>query len=214
MIPFARQADPETHPRKLDLNPWHPDIVIGQYPRTMGATSASAALVDYVLKHFAHDELNVLELGSGSGVISILLALSRKSWRITGIDIQAELVDLAENNARVLNPKPEFRQADLRSFDASCSYELVLSNPPWQKLHSGLQSPNKMRAISRMEICCTLPDMISCCTRNLKTGGHAVLMYPSLRRTELLTAAEKNGLSLASTCANSDHWTIFHLIKG
>jgi len=214
MSPAAAQAALENQSAKLDLNPLHPGIAMEQYPRALGATSASAALVDYVLQHLPPYELHVLELGSGSGVISILLSLSRKAWQITGIDIQTELVELAKCNALGLNPRPEFRQADLRQFNEPDGFDLVLSNPPWQKLQSGWQSPNKMRAISRMEVCCTLPDITACCARNLKTGAHAVLMYPSHRSEELQACAKLQGLIPADVCAESDNWTIFHLIKG
>jgi len=214
MCPAVAQAALENNPVRLDLNPLHPGLAMEQYPHALGATSASAALVEYILQHFSPAELHVLELGSGSGVVSILLSLSRKAWRITGIDIQVELVELARRNALGLNPRPEFRQADLRQLNEPDNFDLVLSNPPWQKLQSGWQSPNKMRAISRMEVCCTLPDITACCAQNLKTGAHAVLMYPSHRSEELQACAKLQGLITADICTESDNWTIFHLIKG
>lgn len=157
----------------------------------MAVSGASQLLYDHAVKD-EREEIEVLEAGCGAGIVSIMTALARPSWRITGIDIQPDLIDLARKNAELSQVEPRFITSDIRSHDGS--YDLILSNPPWRKMGSGLMSPNRSRNLSRFEILCEMDDVIELILRTLKEDGKAILIYPKERMAELLHKANNVGL--------------------
>jgi len=151
-------------------------------------TSDTAFIVETILKQVSNKKLSILELGSGNGIINIMLAHYRPDWQITGIEIQSELVKLSQKNAELAEVKIDFREADLKTFLSATKYDIIVSNPPFYPLESGKISPIRERAISRHEISCDMIDIFHCAKRNLKPDGRAFLLYPQ----ERLTDAEKN----------------------
>ena len=89
------------------------------------------SLVDEVLRvATAETELDVLELGTGSGCIAIALACTRPRWRILATDVSPDALAIAQHNGARLGARVEFRQSDW--FDAvSGRFDLVISNPPY-----------------------------------------------------------------------------------
>jgi len=166
----------------------------------------------YVVDTFHHEPLRVLDLGCGSGIVALMLALQRPAWKITGIDIQTALIDLARDNAASQDVTIDFRVADLRVWHDSDGYELIVGNPPWLKAGSGIVSPDPARELSRREICCDAPEVMSCLNRNLKHGGNAVLVYPASRLKELETLAGNYLLDIiqALPTAETNKYMIYH----
>ncbi|MDD2228843.1 MAG: methyltransferase [Candidatus Cloacimonetes bacterium] len=195
--------------------------IVAQEPRTilqnssaLGVTSATAALYEYITTNFGDSKLRVLEAGSGSGILCIMLNLIHPHWDITGLEIQAALHSLAQANADALKVTVRLLCADLCSYADKHKYDLIVSNPPWQKAGQGLVSPKLERAICRTELYCTMPELLAFCWRNLNIKQHAVLLYPVSRRQELLTEAGIAGLELINS-VNVDKTTmVFHLQKG
>lgn len=177
------------------------------------ASHASTALFEATLALRGGDALRALELGSGCGVVSILLALHRSAWRIDALEIQPELHLLAESNARRCGVDVCFREADLCSHTSLEPYGLIISNPPWRKLGSGRLSPIPARNISRFETCCSLRDLLACLQRNLAPSGDALLLYPPDRLQELRAEAKKTFLDIISapSVAGSREYLICHL---
>lgn len=198
----------------LQLNPYDPGLWMQQAPEALGATSAAAALYEYILQVDFPKSAKVLELGSGSGVISILLALARPEWEITGIELQEELHRLSQLNARDLKLPIDFIKCDLRSYQAPKPYDLIFANPPWQELGKGLLSPNPLRAISRSEVSCSMDDVFGCITRNLSPQGQAVLLYPASRAREAASKASIANLKLRHPEAQPSQWSILNFTKG
>ena len=154
-------------------------------------TSDTAFLVVTVLPHFKQERLSVLELGSGNGIISIMLAHHRPAWKITGIDIQSHLVKLAKDNSRLAEVDTTFLCSDLKSFSAKEKFDLIISNPPYFPKIDGRISPVRERAISRHEISCTMNDVLMAVKRNLNSEGKAYLIYPMSRINELSVSAKR-----------------------
>lgn len=188
--------------------------VILQDSSLQGVTSATASLLEYIKSNFGNGELNVLEAGSGSGILSIMLQLARPTWQLMGIEIQTRLHDLAVMNAAAFNANVSFMCADLCSYDAGAVFELIISNPPWQKASSGIVSPNIERAICRTELMCNMSSVLAFCERNLAPGKDAVLLYPSYRSRELHNEAEPYNLIVANELNINKSTSIFHLQKG
>jgi tRNA1(Val) A37 N6-methylase TrmN6 len=193
---------------------YHASGSIVQNSRALGASSATAALYSYVLDNISSPQLRILEAGSGSGILSIMLQLARPDWDITGLEVQAPLHDLAQANAEALGILVRFFCADLRHYTDTNKYDLIVSNPPWQKVGQGWVSPNPERAICRTELCCTMPALLAFCKRNLGSNKQAVLLYPPSRLEELISEAETAELSLINSIPVDKSTMIFHLLKG
>jgi len=191
-----------------------PQGMIRQSLRGQGVTSASAALYEYAVSTLPDHAVQIIEAGSGSGVLAILLKQANPLWQISALEIQVSLHNLARQNATDLNLKIDFINTDLRFFSALTGFDYIISNPPWQKVGSGLQSPVPERAVSRSELCCTMRDMLLFCSRNLTDSGNALLLYPHTRKQEFLAESSKLGFKLVGSKTADPQSLIFHLIKG
>jgi tRNA1Val (adenine37-N6)-methyltransferase len=140
----------------------------------------------------------VVELGSGCGVVLLILAHRRLGSSLLGIEIQEELHGLAERSAREngLDGSLRFLLADWRSVSQILpprSCELVITNPPYRRVHSGRVNPDSQRAVARHEIAATLPDLFGAASHLLPHGGRLGVIYPSTRLGTLLAEAHGAG---------------------
>ncbi len=175
------------------------NIEIEQLAEGHPVTDAADYLQNTIIGNTRQGSLNALELGSGNGIISFMLALQRPNWQMTGIELQKELSDLADlNNAR-LRLKCSFISGDLREYKTLLKfqgYELIFSNPPWVKAGAGNISPDKTRALSRQEITCTMSDILACVDWCLSPEGSAWIIYPQQRKAELARELAKMELEV------------------
>jgi tRNA1(Val) A37 N6-methylase TrmN6 len=160
-------------------------------------TSDTTFITEKILQKCSPAKIRVLELGSGNGIISLMLAHYRPEWQITGIEIQAKLVKLSCANAKLAEANVTFLEADLKSFRAVEKFDLIISNPPYFAKTEGKISPIRERAISRHEIHCSMSDIFQCLKRNLEATGKAFLMYPLSRWEECEKNAKKVDLIIA-----------------
>jgi len=161
---------------------------------SQGVSLASELLYQTTLQLIPDRPLEVLELGSGCGIVSIMCALYRPSWRITGIEIQPALVDLARANASRCAVDIAFVTQDLRIHEGE--YDLILANPPWLEVHCNRLSPHSSRNLSKFELSCTITDIADTIRRCLRPGGQALLIYPQHRISGLLKALKKTFLDI------------------
>ena len=170
---------------------------IFQLEEGQSITSDTAELVEIIKANKPQNNLNVLELGSGNGIISIMLAHYFPNWKIIGIEIQNELVELSKKNAKISKQNIHFLQADLKKYCAQQKYDLIVSNPPYYPQKMGKISPNKIRAISRHEILCNMNEIFSNINLNLKKYGKAYLIYPCFRMVDIEKNLKKVDLNIA-----------------
>jgi len=168
---------------------------IFQFQGGHSVTSDSANLVDFVLENTPREKLRILELGSGNGIVSIMLSHYRPNWKIYGIDIQPKLVELSLKNAQITNAIIKFREADLRHFQSE-KFDIIISNPPYFKKDEGRVGPSEIRALARHEILCNMNDVLFSIERNLKNSGTAFLLYPKSRLLELEKITKKIDLKI------------------
>lgn len=157
-------------------------------------TTDTKFVVDTILNETADNPKSVLELGSGNGIISIMLAHYRICWQITGIDIQPHLVDLANKNSLLAEVNAAFLPFDLKTYNSK--FDLVIANPPFYEINKGKISPNEERAVSRHEVECTMIDVLKCAKRNMKEK--AFIIYPGSRFEELKKNVKKVDLKIAA----------------
>ena len=129
--------------------------------------------------------VNFLEAGCASGAVSLILALRFKNVNITGIDIQENLIKLAQENAinNFLDSRVKFLTGDLRDKNllAREYYDSVIINPPYESLSRSRTSPILERSIARLEISCTPDDVAEMSARVLKSKGRLFAIFTSER---------------------------------
>ena len=170
--------------------------IINQSKDGHSITSDSAFLVETITKQVLGQSNDILELGSGNGIVSIMLSHYHPNWKILGIEIQNHLVILSNDNVRLSETSPSFIEADLRKFTSSRKYDIIISNPPYFPNKKGRISPIEERAISRHEITCNMMDILECVKRNLKEKGNAFILYPQNREDDLVNFAKKVDLKV------------------
>jgi len=154
-------------------------------------TSDSAFLVETITVQMSQKKKRLLELGSGNGIISIMLSHSYPNWDIQGIEIQKHLVELSRDNTKRSDTSPTFETIDLKQFDPTQKFDLIISNPPYFPKETGRISQIKERAISRHEITCNMLDILKCIKRNLNNAGSAFILYPQNRLNDIDNFAKK-----------------------
>lgn len=139
---------------------------------------------------------NGVELGTGSGVISILLAKKFKNIKIVAVEIQRSLAHCAERNVKLnkLGDRIKILTEDIRNlkkiFPAN-KFDFVFSNPPFRKVRSGRLSIDEERAVARHEIKITLNELITTAAYLLKNTGRFYLIYHPFRLIELIDLFQK-----------------------
>ncbi len=133
----------------------------------------------------------VLDLGTGTGIIPLLMEAKTKASHLTGLEIQPESADMAARSVKLnnLTDKIEIITGDIkeaaRLFGAA-SFDVVTCNPPYMTEHHGLTNPQAPKAIARHEILCTLEDIISQSAKLLKPGGNFFMVHRPFRLSEII----------------------------
>jgi len=131
----------------------------------------------------------VLDLGTGSGIIPLILLLTKPVGHVFGLDIQADLIHQAARNAKLngLEKRMDVVRGDFRKVPfASGMANLVVCNPPYRKMKSGRINPDPQKAIARHEILGSLDDLLVAVARLLAKKGRFALVYPATRLAEVL----------------------------
>lgn len=133
----------------------------------------------------------VLDLGTGTGIIPILLEAKTPGLHFTGLEIQPESADMARRSVMYnkLEDKINIETGDIKDaskqFGAS-SFDVVTTNPPYMTGQHGLTNPNEAKAIARHEILCSLEDVIRESARLLKPQGRFYMVHRPFRLAEIL----------------------------
>ena len=133
----------------------------------------------------------VVDLGAGSGVVSLILAKLHPNLAVTGLEIQETMVTWAQKSARLnqLESRVTILQCDVRRIAKVLppgGADLVVCNPPYRKPTSGRISPNKEKRIARHEIAGSLIDFVRAGAYLLPMNGRMVVIYPASRTVDLL----------------------------
>lgn len=140
-----------------------------------------------------------LDLGTGNGVIPILLAAKTQGIHFTGLEIQKVSADMALRSVAFnhLEERISIVEGDIREADRlfpPASFEVITSNPPYMTGNHGLLNPDMQKAIARHEICCTLEDLVRQTAKLLKVGGRFYMVHRPFRLAEIMTVLVKYGL--------------------
>jgi len=151
-----------------------------------------------LLAHFAASEVPggagpVLELGAGSGVVSLLLVRQFGRARVTALELQpavhARLVRSVALNGCEAQVQPLLGDLrELRTLVAPGRFAQVVSNPPYRRAGGGVVSPDAERALSKQELACSVDAVCAAARHALAPGGALSLVYPAFRLAEVLGA--------------------------
>lgn len=151
-----------------------------------------------LLSGFAHVKAGekVLDMGTGTGVIPILLAAKTEGSHFTGLEIQEESAHMAERSVSYnrLNEKIDIVCGDIKEASklfGAASFDVVTSNPPYMTGKHGLVNPDMPKAVARHEILCTLEDVLSQGSRVLRSGGRFFLVHRPFRLVEIFALMTK-----------------------
>jgi tRNA1Val (adenine37-N6)-methyltransferase len=160
--------------------------------------SVDAPLLADFIRTRADDE--ALELGTGSGVISLLLSV-KPFRRIVALEIQEGLADMAGRNVEIngLGERIEVVRADLRTYEPGRRFDLIFSNPPYIRKATGFLSRSAEKSAAKQELHGEIRDVLKKTAEWLEPDGRACFIYTEKRRADFLAAAGESGLSLRRT---------------
>ncbi len=134
----------------------------------------------------------LLDLGTGTGIIPLLMSAKYHCAHLTGLEIQEESADMARRSVSMngLEDKIDIVTGDIKEADQcfqSASFDCITCNPPYMIGKHGLANPEAPKAIARHEILCTLEDVVRVTAKLLKPGGHFFLVHRPFRLAEIMT---------------------------
>lgn len=133
----------------------------------------------------------IMDLGTGCGVIPLILAHRRKDAEIIGVELQPPLAALARRNVALngFSRRIQILEADLkdiRSAEKQEAFDLVLSNPPYYEVETGRINPQAEKAVARHEVYAKLEDLLLTASHILSKKGRLVMIFPASRASDLI----------------------------
>ena len=138
----------------------------------------------------------VLDLGTGNGIIPILMEAKTKGEKFFGLEIQEESADLARRSVALngLEEKIGIVTGDMKeavNIFGAASFHVITMNPPYMTGNHGLVNPTDAKAIARHEITCSLEEMISQASKVLKSKGRFYMVHRPFRLAEIMSLMVK-----------------------
>ncbi len=154
----------------------------------------SVLLSDFARK--IKNNSKVLDLGTGTGILGILLCAKTNLKQITGIEIQKDIADMATRSIQLNNLQGKFDilNCNINDIDKLLeidSYDAIVTNPPYKKPNSGKINENKTKLISRHEIEANLDDFIRISFKMLKDKGTLYMVHRAERIVDILSTMRK-----------------------
>lgn len=142
---------------------------------------------------------NVLDLGTGTGVLPLLLSAKTLGKEFHGLEIQDDMAEMAGRSVLLneLEGSVFIRQGDLRDVStiyAGARFDVVVSNPPYIEAGTGLVNPKDTYAISRHEVMCTLEDVIKAASISLRDMGRFAMVHRPSRLVDIVVHMRNYGL--------------------
>ncbi len=140
----------------------------------------------------ANEDDRVLDIGTGTGIIPILMEARYGGSRYTGLEIQEESADMASRSVALnqLEDKISIVTGDIKEAETyfeAASFDVITCNPPYMIGQHGLANPEEPKAIARHEVKCTLEDIIKKSAKLLVPGGKFYMVHRPFRLAEIMT---------------------------
>ena len=153
-----------------------------------------------LLAHFAkvnNAKQKVLDIGTGTGIIPIVMHAIYGKGHFTGIDIQESMIEMASRSVKLneIENDVEMKVVDIKCCKehfAAGQFDIITCNPPYMKGHAGLKNEHPSKTIARHEVACTLEDIIAGAGYMLKYGGKMCMIHRPHRLVDIFTAMRQN----------------------
>lgn len=154
----------------------------------------SILLADFA-KEIKNDS-SVIDLGTGTGIISILLSAKTNTKKIIGVEIQENVADIAKRNVKLnkLEKRIEILNEDLKNLPENLPnnfFDAIVTNPPYKKNNTGLKNENINKLISRHEVQCTINDIARVSSKLLKNNGAIYMVHRPERLIDIIESLRK-----------------------
>ncbi len=138
----------------------------------------------------------VLDLGTGTGIIPLLLCAKTEASHLTALEIQEESADMARRSVALngLSEKISIVTGDIKEATkifGKATFDVVTSNPPYMTEQHGLKNPDMPKAIARHEILCSLEDVVREASGVLKPNGRFYMVHRPFRLAEIFEQLKK-----------------------
>lgn len=155
-----------------------------------------------ILSEFAKDikkNSNVIDLGTGTGIISFLLLAKTEIKKVTGIEVQPEVADMANRSIKLNNLEEKFNiiNCNIKNILSEVpreSFDAVVTNPPYKKINTGAKNENTKKIISRHEILADVFDFIKASKDVLKDKGTLYMVHRPERLADIIYGLRQNKL--------------------
>ena len=154
----------------------------------------SVLLSDYAKK--IKKNAKVIDIGTGTGIISILLCKKTNLSKIYGIEIQEDVAEMATRSSKLNNLQDKFEVININIKNIfeklePHKFDVVVTNPPYKKIDTGVKSVEKKQLISRHEVECTLEDIIEKSSKLLKDLGEFYMVHRAERLVDIMCLLRK-----------------------
>lgn len=144
----------------------------------------------------ANENEDVIDLGTGTGIIPILMEARGKGRSFKALEIQPQSVDMARRSVELnnLNNKIEIVEGDIKNaaeIFGKATFNVVTTNPPYMTEKHGLENPTDAKAIARHEILCNLEDIIKNAAALLKPKGRLCMVHRPRRLVDIIELMRK-----------------------
>lgn len=168
------------------------------------------------------DNSMVLDLGTGTGIISILLCAKTNLNKIIGVDVQESVCEMARRTIMLNNLQDKFEVVCkdilyLNEIYNKNTFDVIVTNPPYKMRNTGIESTNEQKLISRNEISAGLDDFIKISFDLLKDKGEFYMVHRPERLTDILYLMRKNKIEpkkIRFVFSNQNQKPKLVLIKG
>lgn len=180
-----------------------------------------AVLLSDFAKNIKKD-VKVLDLGTGTGIISILLCGKTNLSKIIGVEVQKDVADMASRSSILNNLQEKFEVInenikDLDKIYPKNSFDVIVTNPPYKKENTGLTNENEKKLISRHEVLANLEDYIEVSNKMLKDKGEFYMVHRPERLVDILSYMRKYKIEpkeLRFVCSHYNESPKLVLVKG
>ena len=139
----------------------------------------------------------ILDIGTGTGIIPVLMVAKTQENHITGLEIQKDMADMAFRSIQMnkMCDRVSIVQGDIKDWDklfGKAKFDLIVCNPPYMQSNAGIHNVNDAKAIARHEVKCTLEDVVRASAGLLKPYGRLAIIHRPARLVDIMVVFRDN----------------------
>lgn len=140
-----------------------------------------------------HKNSKILDLGTGTGILAILLSEKVENSKIIGIEVQEEVADMAKRSVKLneLEKRIDIINSNVKDLNYNLEFDAVVTNPPYKEINTGLINENNIKLISRHEVKANLEDFIKIASKALKDKGSLYMVNRPERLIDIFEYCRK-----------------------